>query len=173
MKHPLPPTLTRLEAEVHLARLEHPDPRRWLDAQAEQGKLPFDGAPPRCPGDRLWRQILTTECDKLYNQAWCALDQIRSAEDLESVSMIAMDDLPSAVEQAWALAPDLAGEHLALLAEHDPRRVDLLLADLGAGTPREAAERAECLEFWEVNAEITSNFRQSLYRTVRRALTSG
>ncbi len=171
MKHPLPPAPTRADAEAHLARLHYPNPRGWLDAQIEEGALGFAGEPPRCDGAQLWRLLLGMECDKLYNQAWCALDQIKNAEDPESVSMIAMDDLPSAVEQAWALAPELADEHLALLADHDPRRVEVMLADMGAGTPGEAAQRAECLEFWEDNAELTTEFRQALYRAVRDGLT--
>jgi hypothetical protein len=149
---------------------QHPYADRWLDRQVEQGTLPFTGEPPTCLGDDLWQLLLSQECDKLYNQAWCALDQIQSADDPESVTMLAMDDLPSAVEQAWALAPDLADEHLELLRQHNPIRVEVMLADLGAGTEREPRERAECLSFWEDNAEGMTDYRRRLFRAVREGL---
>ena len=170
MTLPLPDLPTRAEVQALLQRWQHPYADRWLGRQLEQGTLTFDGDPPRCRGDELLLLLLSQECDKLYNQAWCALDQIQSADDPESVTLLAMDDLPSAVEQAWALAPELAVEHLGLLTQHNPRRVDVLLADLGAGTPREPAERAECLAFWEDNAEGITDYRRRLYRAVRESL---
>jgi len=170
LNSPLPDFLTLAEAESLLQRWHHPNGARWLDHQALQETLTFAGAPPRCSGDELWHLLLSQECDKLYNQAWCALDQIQSADDPESVTFLAMDDLPSAVEQAWALAPALAQEHLALLVQHNPHRLDVLLADLGAGTSREPVERAECLSFWEDNAELMTDYRRRLYRAVREGL---
>ncbi len=170
MTLPLPESPTRAEIQSLLDRWQHPFSDRWLDRQIEQDRLAFTGDPPRCRGDELWRLLLTQECDKLYNQAWCALDQIQSADDPESVTLLAMDDLPSAVEQAWALAPELAIEHLGLLGQHNPRRVEVMLADLGAGTPREPAERAECLAFWEDNADGITDYRRRLYRAVREML---
>ncbi len=88
----------------------------------------------------------------------------------DSVMLLVIDDLPSAVEQAWALAPDLAGEHLELIRGHSQERYDNLLRELGAGTDREAAERRECLAFWEENAELMTPWRLRLYREVRQSL---
>ena len=167
---PLPPSMTREQAVELLLRWHKSEADRWVAYQRDKGTLPFEGAPPRCSGEALWRLMLREECDKLYNQAWCALDQIQEAEDPDDALMLAMDDLPSAVEQAWSLDPELGAEHLQLLGQHKPGRVPRFLAEMAAGTPREAAERAECLAFWEENAEITSDFRKRLYREVRRVL---
>jgi len=167
---PLPLALTLDEAVELLQRWHKDRAELWVVHQRDEGKLPFDGDPPRCSGEALWRLLLSEECDKLYNQAWCALDQIRDAEDPDDALMLAIDDLPSAVEQAWSLDPDLGAEHLRLLGEHKPGRVPRFLTEMAAGTPREAAERAECLAFWEENAELTSDFRRRLYREVRKAL---
>ncbi len=168
---PLPDRLTSAEVEALLADWGHPTPARWLAFHREE--LELAGDPPSCPGRRVWIRLLRDELDKLYNQAWCALEQIRAADDEESVAMLAMDDLPSAVEQAWSLAPELAGEHLQLLRDYKEERHADFLRQLGAGTEREAEERAECLEFWEDNAELTSDLRQRLYREVRGLLRGG
>jgi len=167
---PLPSTLSHDQAVELLLQWDKDEAERWVAYQRDKGALPFDGEPPRCSGSTLWRLLLRDECDKLYNQAWCALDQIQEAEDPDDVAMLAMDDLPSAVEQAWSLDPELGAEHLQLLGQHKPERVSRFLAEMAAGSPREAAERAECLAFWEENAEITSDFRKRLYREVRRVL---
>jgi hypothetical protein len=151
-----------------LASWGHLRPRRWLLAAIETGRLPERDI----PAVDLWREVLRDECDKLYNQAWCAYDQIRSAEDEESVWMLAMDDLPSAVEQAFSLAPPLAGEHLALLGEYKEASLAQLLRELGVGTEREAAERSECLAFWEENTEGLSDLRRTLFRMVREELAT-
>ncbi len=165
---PLAESLTRAEAEQVLAELGHPRPAYWLEFHGET--LAFSGEPPRCAGTTVWHRLLQDECDKLYNQAHCALEQIREAEDEESAAMLAMDDLPSAVEQAWSLAPQLAGEHLQLLRDYKEARYRDFRNQLGVGTGREAEERAECLEFWEENAVLTSELRQRLYREVRKGL---
>ena len=89
------------EARVRLKSWGHPRPGRWLRQKAEQGEI----QPPRIRAADLWRALLMDECDKLYNQAWCALDSIRNAEDEESVLLLAMDDLPSAVEQTTGSVP--------------------------------------------------------------------
>ena len=168
---PLPSTLGRTEALDLLERWHKPQAGQWLANRQRDGSLPFEGEPPACEGPRLWTLLLKLECDKLYNQAWCALEQIQGAEDPDDAMMLAIDDLPSAVEQAWSLAPDLAGEHLDLLRQQNPARVERFLQEMGAGTDREPAERAESLSFWEENAEITSDFRKRLYREVRAVLT--
>lgn len=155
-----------------LLRWQKSEAERWVAYQRDKGTLPFEGDPPSCSGEALWRLLLSEECDKLYNQAWCALEQIREAEDPDDALMLAMDDLPSAVEQAWSLDPEFGAESLDLLGQHKPERVPRFLAEMAADTPREAAERAECLAFWEENAEITSDFRKRLYREVRRLLLS-
>jgi hypothetical protein len=165
---PLPDRLTSDQAERLLADWGHPTPARWLEFH--HSELQLAGEPPSCPGERVWSRLLRDELDKLYNQAWCALEQIRAADDEETVMMLAMDDLPSAVEQAWSLSPEGAGEHLQLLRDYKEERHRDFLRQLGAGTDREAEERAECLEFWETNAELTSALRQRLYREVRATL---
>ena len=149
------------ETAAFLEKIGHAATERWLAAHG-----PFES------GLALWRELLRDECDKLYNQAWCAFDQIRSAEDPDSVMFLAMDDFPSAVEQAFALAPPLAGEHLSLLREYREERLDSFLREMAAGTDREAAERIDALAFWEENAEGITDLRRSLYRLVRSALGS-
>ena len=170
----VPPALagriTREQAEALLDSWHHPRGGRWLDYQVERGELTLTGEPPTMDGAALWGRLLADECDKLFNQAWCALDQIRSADDQDTVYMIAIDDLPSAVEQAWSLAPELAGEHLGLLRGYREERYQELLRQLGIGTDRELRERIECLEFWEENAELMSDLRRTLYRLVREQL---
>jgi hypothetical protein len=158
--------LTEEEARARLESWGHPRPRRWLRQKAEQGEI----RPPRIRTADLWRALLKDECDKLYNQAWCALDSIRNAEDEESVLLLAMDDLPSAVEQAFSLAPPLAGEHLLLLRQHKEERHADFLRELGVGTEREERERIDCLAFWEENAEDMSDLRRTLLGLVRREL---
>ncbi len=158
------------QAEALLASWHHPRGGRWLDYHVERGELSFSGDPPTLDGAAMWWQLLADECDKLYNQAWCALDQIRGAADEETVLMVAIDDLPSAVEQAWSLAPELAGEHLGLLRGYREERYQELVRELGIGTDRELRERIECLEFWEENAELMSDLRRTLYRLVRQRL---
>ena len=96
--------LTPDEAEALLSDWHHPRPRRWLDHKLERGDLVLEGDPPTVSGPTLWWLLLADECDKLYNQAWCALDQLRTAEDQDSVIMVAIDDLPSAIEQAFCNA---------------------------------------------------------------------
>ena len=149
---------------------QHPYRERWLREKVKAGELVFSGDPPVASGDAVWRRLLADECGKLYNQAWSALQAIREAEDPDSVAMLAMDDLPSAVEQAWALAPDLAGEHLELLREYSEEKHRHFLDSLGVGTGREAAERIDALAFWEENAAIMTGFRRTLYRIVREGL---
>lgn len=167
---PLPDRLTWDQALALLTDWEHHAPERWLAHQRDNALLTFTGDPLACSGDQLWSLLLKVEADKLYNQAWCALDQIQSADDPEDTLMLAMDDLPSAVEQAWSLDPAIATEHLDLLRQHKAGRVERFLAEMAAGTDREPAERADSLAFWEDNAEITSPFRQRLYREVRAVL---
>jgi len=164
--------MTLDQAAALLTEWEHHDPERWLIHKRDNDLLTFTGDPPTCAGDQLWHLLLRDEADKLYNQAWCALDQIQAADDPEDALMLAIDDLPSAVEQAWSLDPTNADEHLGLLRQHKAGRVERFLAEMAAGTDREAAERADSLAFWEENAEITSPFRQRLYREVRAVLLS-
>lgn len=168
--HPsfLPDRPTRRVAEEFLAELGHPRPGFWLDHHRDS--LGAEGDPRRYDGAAIWRRLLQDECDKLYNQAHCALEQIRDAQDEDSAMMLAMDDLPSAVEQAWSLAPQLADEHLQLLRDYKEARYADFCQQLGVGSDREAQERADCLEFWEENAVLTSELRKRLYREVRRSL---
>jgi HEAT repeat protein len=156
-------TLDAEEARRLLAAWHHPRPDEWVAKHV---------APPVRAED-LWRELLEDECDKLYNQAWCALDQIRSAEDPESVMFLAIDDFPSAVELAFSLAPTLAAEHLQLLREYKEERYREFEKELAVGTDREVAERIECLEFWEENAEDMSDLRKTLCRLVREGLRGG
>jgi len=169
-----PPALSGEIALDEAARLlegwGHPRAERWLEVKVAGGAVPADGDPPRIAGADLWRELLRDECDKLYNQAWCALDRIRDAEDEESVLMLAMDDLPSSVEQAFSLSPDLAREHLDLLREHRFERYRQFADELGVGTARETRERAECLAFWEENGDDLSDLRRTLFRLVRERL---
>jgi len=155
-------------AAARLAALGHPRPAHWLNRLVEDGRIP----PPPFPAADLWRELLRDECDKLYNQAWCALDQIRSSDDPDAVMMLAVDDFPSPIEQAYGLAPSLAGEHLALLREYREERYEAFARELAIGTDREAAERADALAFWEENAEGISDLRRNLFRLVRRQLTA-
>ena len=46
-----------------------------------------------------------------------------------------------------------------------------LSRELGIGTEREDRERADCLAFWEENAEGISDLRRTLFRLVREELT--
>ncbi|MEN8151407.1 MAG: hypothetical protein ABFS86_16440 [Planctomycetota bacterium] len=173
MSDPSPPpelghdALELEDAADRLTGLGHPRAAEWLVARTAEGRLP---APPLSPAD-VWRELLRDECDKLYNQAWCALETIRNADDPDEVMMVAVDEFPSAVEQAYSLAPALAGEHLALLREHREERWEDFVRELGIGTDREAGERVEALGFWEENAEGISDLRRNLFRIVRRQLT--
>lgn len=167
---PLPDRATRDEIQAALDRWDHPRRDAWLAAKRERGELRFEGDPPTVAGVAVWRLLLGEECDKLYNQAWCALDQIRQADDPDEVALTAMDDFPSAVEQAWALAPPLAGEHLALLREYRQERHADFLRQLQVGTDGERAERIECLTFWADNAEGITDYRRTLYRLVAARL---
>lgn len=162
--------LTREQVLALLETWGHPYAVPWLARKIAAGELVFAGEPGVVRGTALWLRLLQDECDKLYNQAWSALESIKEATDPDSVTMLAIDDFPSAVEQAWSLAPDLATEHLALLREHSEERYRDFLRSLGVGTTREAAERIECLAFWEVNADITSDLRKTLCRLVREEL---
>jgi len=162
------PDLPFEEAASLLERWRHPRPHRWLRHAIDEGRVPAEGERVRTAD--LWRELLRDECDKLHNQAWCALERIREAEDPESVMMLAIDDLPSAVEQAYSLAPSLAEETLDLLRQHRRERYEDLVRELGVGTVREEAERAECLDFWVENAEGISEIRRTLFRIVRDAL---
>jgi len=155
-------------AAARLAAIGHPRPARWLARLVEEGRVP----PPPIPAADVWRELLRDECDKLYNQAWCALDQLRSADDPDAVMMVAVNDFPSAIEQAFSLAPTLAGEHLALLREYRMESYEHFVRELGIGTDREAGERAEALAFWGENAEGISDLRRNLFRLVRRQLTA-
>ena len=158
--------LTMAEAEALLASWNHPRPQRWLTHKIENGALELDGHPPRLSGATMWWLLLGDECDKLYNQAWCSLEQIRAADDEDEVAMIALDDLPSAVEQAWSLAPELAGEHLGLLREYREERYQDFLRQLDAGGESELDERIDALEFWAENATLMSELRRTLYGLV-------
>ncbi len=172
MSDPCPPPelghddLSLEAAAARLAGLGHPRPDEWLAARLAEGRLPSPPLPPAA----VWLELLRDECDKLYNQAWCALDQIRNADDPDSVMMTAVDDFPSPIEQAFGLAPSLAGEHLALLREYREERYADFVRELGIGTDREPAERADALAFWEENAEDISDLRRNLFRIVRRQL---
>jgi hypothetical protein len=107
------------------------------------------------------------EIDRLYNQAWCALERLDAGEeDL----MTAIDELPTAVEQAVSLDPEYAKEILELLRSRRPERYEDLVREMGLGTERETAERIECLAFWEANAEGMSERRRELFREVREEL---
>jgi hypothetical protein len=152
---------------------QHPYAEKWVLQKIKAGELTFAGDPPEVSGEAVWRQLLKDECDKLYNQAWSAYEHLKEAQesdDPDSAFMIAIDDFPSAVEQAWSLAPEFAGEHLELLRKYRVERYQDFLRALGVGTDREDAERAECLAFWEDNAEIMTEFRKKLYRLVRAQL---
>jgi hypothetical protein len=158
--------LTLAEAEELLASWHHPRPERWLSHKIDSGALDLDGDPPLLSGATLWWLLLGDECDKLYNQAWCALEKIRAADDEDEVMMIALDDFPSAVEQAWSLAPELAGEHLALLREYKEARYQDFLRQVGAGGDTELDERIDALEFWTENDALMSELRRTLYGLV-------
>jgi len=160
---PFPVRMTRDEVQRWLDRWDHPRRDAWLAAKEERGELRFDGDPPTVAGVDVWRLLLREECDKLYNQAYCALDQIQEAENPDDVMITAMDDFPSAVEQAWSLAPSLAEEHLLLLREYKEERHTRFVEELGVGTDREPAERVECLAFWADNAEGITDYRRTLY----------
>ena len=162
--------LTREEVLALLEQWGHPYAAAWLERKTAARELVFAGEPAVVQGAALWRRLLKDESDKLYNQAWSALEGIKEAGDPDSVAMLSIDDFPSAVEQAWSLAPDLAGEHLALLRQHSEERYRDFLRSLAVGTPRELVERIECLAFWEDNAEITTDLRKSLCRLVREDL---
>jgi hypothetical protein len=164
--------ITLEEAARLLQGWGHPRAARWLELKVAGGAIPYEGDPPRVAGADVWRELLRDECDKLYNQAWCALDQIRDAEDEESVLMLAMDDLPSSVEQAFSLDPTLAREHVDLLKEHRFERYRQFVDELAVGTDRETRERIECLGFWEENGTDLSDLRRTLFRLVRETLES-
>jgi len=167
---PLPDRLTIDELGALLDEWQHPYAEKWLLQKVKASELVFSGEPATVSGESVWNQLLKDECDKLYNQAWSAYEHIKEAEDPDSVAMIAMDDFPSAVEQAWALAPQHAGEHLRLLREFREAKHEDFLRALGVGTERENQERIESLTFWAENAEIMTDFRRTLYRLVREAL---
>lgn len=168
---PLPEQLTLDELGAVLAAWQHPYAERWLLEKVKNGVLVFSGDPPRVGGKTVWDRLLEDECSKLYNQAWSAYEHIKEAEDPDSVAMLGIDDLPSAVEQAWALAPEHAGEHLSLLKEFREAKYREFLRSLRVGTDGEVGERIAALAFWEENAEIMTDFRRTLYRLVREALT--
>ncbi len=170
MPSPLSARLTRDQVLRQLEAWLKPAARQWLTDRTEKGALAFDGTPPTCTGDDLWDLLLKEECDKLFNQAWCALDQIRSAEDPDSMLLVAIDDFPSAIEQAYSLAPQFADEHLKMMREYSEERYQRFVAELGQGTDREAGERVECLAFWEENAELITDYRRLLYKLVREQL---
>ncbi len=169
-RSPLPELIGFDELGSLLDDWRHPYGERWLEEKVKSAELVFSGDPPRSSGEAVWRRLLEDECSKLYNQAWSAYEQIKEAEDPDSVAMLGMDDLPSAIEQAWALAPDLAGEHLSLLREFREAKYHEFLRSLGVGTEREVEERIEALTFWEENASIMTEFRRTLYRIVREGL---
>ncbi len=172
-RSPLPERVSVEELGAFLVEWRHPYGERWLREKVKAAALVFSGDPPSVSGADVWQRLLEDECSKLYNQAWSAYAHIREAVDPDSVAMVAMDDLPSAVEQAWALAPGLAGEHLALLREYREAKHEDFVRALGAGTEREVEERIEALAFWEENAGIMTDFRRRLYRTVREGLARG
>lgn len=167
---PLPERLTLDELGSLLDEWQHPYGERWLLEKVKANELVFTGEPPSVSGEAVWRRLLEDECGKLYNQAWSAYEHIKEAEDPDSVAMLGIDDLPSAVEQAWALAPELAGEHLSLLREFREAKYQEFLRSLRVGTEREVEERIAALAFWEENAEIMTEFRRTLYRLVREGL---
>ncbi len=167
---PLPELVTLDEVGAVLVAWQHPYGERWLLEKVKSGALVFAGEPPRVNGVTVWDRLLEDECSKLYNQAWSAYQHIKEAEDPESVAMLGIDDLPSAVEQAWALAPEHAGEHLALLKEFREAKYREFLRSLRVGTEGEVEERVAALAFWEENAEIMTEFRRTLYRLVREGL---
>lgn len=169
-RSPLPERMSIEALGAFLEEWRHPYGERWLREKVKAAELVFSGDPPSVSGAAVWRRLLEDECSKLYNQAWSAYQHIKEAEDPDSVAMVAMDDLPSAVEQAWALAPELAGEHLALLREYREAKHEDFVRALGVGTEREIEERIEALAFWEENAEIMTDLRRRLYRTVREGL---
>jgi hypothetical protein len=158
------------EAEERLREWGHRRPRRWLRRRLTDGEIAATGTPPRLRSADLWRALLKDECDKLYNQAWCALDQIRAAKDPDEVLMLVVDDFPSAVEQAFSLAPPFATEHLDLLREYSEEKLAAFRRELSIGEEDEPLERMECLAFWEANAEGMSPLRRTLYRMVREEL---
>ena len=162
------PEIDRDRAEALLAGWGHPRPGAWLDGKLDAGAIAV--ADEALDAADLWRELLKDECDKLYNQAWCALEQIREAADESEVMMLAVDDFPSAVEQAFSLAPALATEHLDLLKSHRYERYEVFAREMGLGTARETAERIECLAFWEANADGLSRLRKTLFRLVRKTL---
>lgn len=167
---PLPERLTLDELGSVLDQWQHPYGEHWLLDKVKNGELMFSGDPPTVSGETVWHRLLEDECAKLYNQAWSAYEHIKEAEDPDSVAMLGIDDLPSAVEQAWALAPEYAGEHLALLREFREAKYQEFLRSLKVGTEREVDERIAALAFWEENAEIMTEFRRTLYRLVREGL---
>ena len=162
------PAIGRERAEALLGEWGHPRPAAWLDAKLDAGAIA--AADEEIDAADLWRELLADECDKLYNQAWCALEQIREAEDESEVLMLAVDDFPTAVEQAFSLAPALAKEHLDLLKSHRFERYETFAREMGLGTARQTAERIECLRFWEANADGLSRLRKTLFRLVRETL---
>jgi hypothetical protein len=164
--------MTRGAAEELLDALGHRAGAAWLSNRIADGDLPLSGDPPILSGDDLWRALLADECGKLYNQAWCAAGRL-DEEGAEADLMLGIDELPSAVEQAWSLSPDDAGEHLDLLKAHRPERHENLCRELAIGTERETAERIECLAFWEANGEDLSPLRRRLFTLVREALSRG
>ncbi len=169
---PLPELVSLGELGSLLDEWQHPHGERWLAEKVKAAELVFCGDPPSVSGEAVWRRLLQDESSKLYNQAWCAYEHIKEAKDPESVAMLGMDDLPSAVEQAWALAPELAGEHLGLLKEFREAKYQEFLRSLRVGTEREVEERIDALAFWEENATIMTEFRRTLYRMVREGLAS-
>jgi hypothetical protein len=169
---PLPERISSDELGALLHEWQHPYGARWLLEKVKAAELVFSGDPPSVSGRDVWRRLLEDECKKLYNQAWCAYEQIKQADDPDSVAMLGIDDLPSAVEQAWDVAPELAGEHLGLLREFREAKYQDFLRSLRVGTEREAEERIAALAFWEENAEIMTEFRRTLYRIVREGLVN-
>lgn len=162
--------LTRERALALLEEWGHPYAAAWLDRKVAAGTLAFEGEPAVVSGAELWRRLLEDETDKLYNQAWSALESIKEAATPDEAAMLSMDALPSAVEQAFSLAPDLADQHLALLRQHSESRFRDFLRLLGVGTARESAERIACLAFWEDNADLVTDLRKTLFRLVREEL---
>ena len=167
---PLPNELTREEAARRLSAMNLPNVEDWLLQHEEARELTFKGDPAVCSGMELFSLILKEECDRLYNQANVAYMQIRAAGEDEPDFITAIDTFPSAVEQAFSLAPQFSAKHLELLRQYKEERYQTFCRELGVGTQRELAERIECLAFWEDNADMLSRFRKTLFGVVREQL---
>ncbi len=167
---PLPSELSRDEAAKRLEAMKLPNVEDWLSQREEARELTFKGDPAVCSGEELFSLILKEECDRLYNQANVAYQQIHAANEEDVDFITAIDTFPSAVEQAFSLAPQFSGKHLELLKQYKEERYKAFCQDLGLGTKRELSERIECLAFWEDNADMLSQFRKTLFSVVREQL---